>query len=48
MIWEGRWTEEERVICKHLDLAAWTEEKRNDMHGPWAEDEDAICKRTLD
>ena len=23
----GPWTEEERVILKHLDLVAWTEEE---------------------
>jgi hypothetical protein len=33
----GPWTEEERFILKHLDLVAWTEEERNDMHGPWTE-----------
>jgi hypothetical protein len=28
----GPWTQEERFILKHLDLVAWTEEERTDMH----------------
>jgi hypothetical protein len=33
----GPWTEEERLILKHLDLPPWIEEERTDMHEQWTE-----------
>ena len=45
MVPEGLWTEEKRIILKHLDSGAWTKEERSYTNGLWTKEGRIMLKR---